>query len=138
MKNLYKILAMVLFFSACLFNSDAQPVPIIYGGDTIWVHPDDNSAQWGGYGTNITQGNGAASNSNGAANTIAIVEQLGSGSYAADYCASLTDYGYSDWYLPSIDELTSMHSLGILIEFYWSSTENNNNEAKGYYFDFGM
>lgn len=64
----------------------------------------------------------------GAANTTAIVTALGAGNYAAKLCADLDLDGFSDWYLPSKDELNLMYvnrdAIGNLNEAgYWSSSE---------------
>ena len=66
----------------------------------------------------------------GKANTDTIIARQGNtGSYAAKNCRDYTSGGYSDWYLPSKDELyqlfinrvaLGMPSLGL----YWSSTED--------------
>jgi Protein of unknown function (DUF1566) len=73
----------------------------------------------------------------GQANTTAIIIAQGTGSYAAKLCDDLTLNGFSDWFLPSIDELkemrikksiidaTSIANSGTQIDAtrYWSSTE---------------
>jgi Protein of unknown function (DUF1566) len=73
----------------------------------------------------------------GQANTTAIINAQGMGSYAAKLCDDLTLNGFSDWFLPSIDELkemrihklmidaTSVANSGTALEAtrYWSSTE---------------
>lgn len=68
----------------------------------------------------------------GAANTTAIVAAGGPGNDpAANYCDNLTMHGYSDWYLPAINEtavLALASGIGALSgtftgSFYWSSTE---------------
>lgn len=73
----------------------------------------------------------------GQANTTAIINAQGIGSYAAKLCDDLSLNGFSDWFLPSIDELkqmrinksiidaTSVANSGTEIEatHYWSSTE---------------
>jgi hypothetical protein len=75
----------------------------------------------------------------GQANTTAIINAQGTGSYAAKLCDDLTLNGFSDWFLPSIDELkemrinksiidaTSVANSGTAIEAtrYWSSTESS-------------
>ena len=45
----------------------------------------------------------------GQSNTTAIVTIQGAGSYAAQLCNDLTVGGYSDWFLPSKDELDMMY-----------------------------
>ncbi len=108
----------------------------ILNNDTIWVYPLDNSAgiEWGGHGTVINMGNGAICDTNGAANTAAIVKQLGAGNYAAYYCDTLNIYGYDDWYLPALEELNAIRAEKDLISDispsnYWTSTEFSNNDA---------
>lgn len=50
---------------------------------------------------------------------------------AAQACYSATDSGYTDWYLPARNELSVLYANRIaignfsLINYYWSSTENN-------------
>ena len=79
---------------------------------------------------------------NGVHNTIAIESGCTTPGTAADICANLTLGGYSDWFLPSIDELNLMrqyigqgnyYGLGNIGGFannsYWSSSEYVNNNA---------
>jgi hypothetical protein len=60
---------------------------------------------------------------------------------AASVCDNLTSGGYTDWYLPSKDELDMMYvnlhlqGLGGFANFYWSSTEGG--EFKAWFQDFG-
>ncbi|MES2591934.1 MAG: DUF1566 domain-containing protein [Bacteroidota bacterium] len=73
----------------------------------------------------------------GRENTSAIVYFQGSGSYAASICDKLMVSGYSDWYLPSKDELHLLYaakaegwiSAGLDNAFYWSSTEASESGA---------
>jgi hypothetical protein len=67
----------------------------------------------------------------GNANTNAIVAELGPGVYAAKLCYDLVLNGYSDWYLPSYDELYKLYlNQGLIggfnngqtyMYYYWSS-----------------
>lgn len=66
----------------------------------------------------------------GNANTITIVKNQGSGSYAAQLCYDLVLNGYDDWYLPNKDELNKLYINkdaigGFTCEIYWSSSESN-------------
>lgn len=71
----------------------------------------------------------------GQANTTAIVTDQGIGSYAAKLCDDLVLNGYSDWYLPSRDELDKMFINQSAIggftgtNYYWSSSEYDTNSA---------
>lgn len=96
--------------------------------------------QWGGYGTSTgALGIGIGS---GPENTDLIVSVLGTGfSYPALDVSTLDLGGYSDWFLPSIDELFAMYSNlhlnsagGFLSERYWSSTEGSSTFARSYLF----
>lgn len=129
-------------------------------GDVIYASPVDNNAPgsvgWGGTGTDITALTNsttlAAANMDfaGAANTAAIVAQLGDNggtAYAAKVCADLVAYGFDDWYLPAAGELNEMYKkLGpvanggsgqITSGYYWSSSEYINFFAWYQIFDDG-
>lgn len=61
------------------------------------------------------------------ANTTAIVNTKGIGSYAASLCNDLTVGGYNDWFLPSKDELDKLYTNKVAIggftdDNYWSSS----------------
>ena len=66
----------------------------------------------------------------GNANTSAIVALYGTESNAARMCYDLTLGGYSDWYLPSQDELNKLYVNRVTIggfenlKNYWSSSES--------------
>lgn len=98
--------------------------------------PTDISSgiMWGGTGTAI--GPGAQSTIDGASNTQAIVNTLGSSSsYAARLCATYNGGGYTDWFLPSSEQLHCLWSYYANIGGfypggdYWSSTESAENSA---------
>jgi len=93
--------------------------------------PSDQSTgiQWynGDYETTGATGTAIGT---GQANTTAIVAAQGAGNYAAQLCNDLTLGGYSDWFLPSKDELNLMyrnlqlfHVGGFADDYYWSSSE---------------
>jgi len=70
----------------------------------------------------------------GQTNTTTIVNNQGAGSYAAKLCDDLVIGSYSDWYLPSLNELTALYQSrnsvgGYAVAFYWSSSEADTNNA---------
>lgn len=71
----------------------------------------------------------------GMANTNAIIANLGNtGSYAAKICRDYRGGGYSDWYLPSKNELLQLYvnkaAIGNLINYYyWTSSAYSTNLA---------
>jgi hypothetical protein len=121
------------------------------GGGLIAAPSDQSSgAEWGCYGTGISGANGTAIGT-GNQNTIDIEAGCTTSGIAADICANLTLGGYSDWFLPSKDELNEMylnlHQQGLggfASDYYWSSTESSSinrawrqNFTTGYqHFDF--
>lgn len=100
-----------------------------------------NGIQWYN-GFWITTGATGTAIGTGQANTAAIVKAQGSGSYAAKLCDDLVLGGYSDWYLPSRDELNQLYLnqsvVGGFAYFnYWSSSELDGNLAWFHYFGSG-
>jgi len=70
----------------------------------------------------------------GNANTSQIVTDQGAGVYAAWICNNLNSGGYSDWYLPSKDELDKLYinraAIGTFFPgSYWSSSEASSSSA---------
>jgi hypothetical protein len=70
----------------------------------------------------------------GQANTVAIMSVQGAGNYAARLCDQLELNGFSDWFLPSKDELNALFVQreligGFVDGFYWSSTEQGEGSA---------
>ncbi len=88
-------------------------------------------AEWYGYGQTIGTSSVLGA---GPANTSAIIDDLGNSySYAAKICNDFSFGGYSDWFLPSFDELYQMYLQravigGFSLDYYWSSSEENNPE----------
>jgi len=94
--------------------------------------PSDQSdgAEWGCYGTYC--GADGTAVGTGEQNTIDIEARCATDDTAADICANLSLGGYSDWFLPSRDELnlmyTNLHNIvppvgGFADYYYWSSSE---------------
>jgi len=93
-------------------------------------------------GSYVTTGATATALGTGNANTNTIVSVQGAGSYAAKLCYDLVLNGYSDWYLPSKDELNKLYLNktaigGFAAAYYWSSSEYNNVYAWSQFFDNG-
>jgi hypothetical protein len=97
--------------------------------------PSDQSTgiQWYN-GSYVTTGATATALGTGNANTNTIVSVQGNGNYAAKLCYDLVLNGYSDWYLPSKDELNKLYLNqtaigGFAAAVYWSSSEFDGNGA---------
>ena len=120
------------------------------GGGLICA-PSDQSfgAEWGCEGTAITGADGTAIGT-GNQNTIDIEAGCTTPGTAADICANLTLGGYSDWFLPSNNEIYQMYlnigpasvlgNIGVFGTggWYWTSTEYNAWEAWMFRFDNGV
>ena len=88
----------------------------------------DTVYQWGCYGTAIVGADGTAIGT-GNQNTTDIINAACSHvSAAANYCYNLDYSGYTDWWLPSKNELNQMYIQktvigGFVASGYWSSSE---------------
>jgi len=111
------------------------------GWQYLEAAPSDQSggAQW--CGSYATTGARATGLGDGISNTAIIVSKQ-SGSYAANICSSLVLGGFSDWFLPSYEELEKMYvnlkakGLGsFALAGYFSSSETTSGNAWGKYFD---
>ncbi|MGY8868063.1 MAG: Lcl domain-containing protein, partial [Methylophagaceae bacterium] len=123
------------------------------GGGLIAASSDQRDlsqprAQWGCDGTSISGADGTGIGS-GNQNTIDILNGCSTTGTAADICANLTLGGFSDWFLPSRDEINLIWQNladsdgngvntgqsdpnnigGFDNSYYWSSTESDNNNA---------
>ena len=93
--------------------------------------PSDQSpgAEWGCYEVSLLGAGGTAVGA-GEQNTLDIEAGCTTPGTAADLCANLSLGGYSDWFLPSKDELNLMYENlkffgfgGFADDYYWSSSE---------------
>ena len=119
------------------------------GGGLIAAPIDQSTgAQWGCYGTTISGAYGTTIGT-GAQNTVDIDSLCTTAGTAADICANLTLGGYSDWFLPSKDELNLIWTNladsdgdgsnngpsdpnnlgGFAVSNYWSSSEPDSSFA---------
>ena len=122
------------------------------GGGLICDVADLPNSEWGCHGSSVSGPNGSVIGT-GAQNTINIVNANCSPYYsgntlAANECSNLTIAGFSDWFLPSNDELAQMYANKTAINtaatanggssfsssYYWSSTEYLGTYARRYSF----
>jgi hypothetical protein len=101
---------------------------------------DQSQAVWGCYGTYL--GTNGTALGTGNQNTTNIINRCSQSGIAARYCMGVTINGYSDWYLPSKDELNKLYlNRGAIGGFagapYWSSSEVDANLAWFQYFGDG-
>jgi hypothetical protein len=102
--------------------------------------PSDQGAYpWGCPGTDIA--GTSTSVGTGAVNTAYIVAGCSQRPIAASVCSDLVLNGYSDWYLPSLDELQTMYSRlylqglgGFGGGWYWSSSQHSSHDARAMLF----
>ena len=94
-------------------------------------------------GSDVVTGATGTAIGTGLANTNAIIAAQGSGSYAASIARDYNGGGYTDWFLPSKDELNQLYVNKAAIgggfegDYYWSSTEYDSRYAWVQDFNFG-
>jgi hypothetical protein len=98
------------------------------------------NAEWGCSGTTI--GGTSSAIGTGQANTTAIVNGCSTAGIAAHICNDLVLNYYSDWFLPSKDELDKLYHQqtfvgGFANDNYWSSSEYSANHAWAEWFGSG-
>ncbi len=102
---------------------------------------DQKKAKWYNGAFKICKASGTAVGT-GQANTTAIVAVQGTGTYAASVCDALELNGFSDWFLPSKDELNLLRAQRAVVGgfdnlSYWSSSEYGIDYAWGQNFRSG-
>ncbi|WP_295794214.1 cadherin-like beta sandwich domain-containing protein [Mucilaginibacter sp.] len=105
------------------------------------VSPTDvgNGLEWGCQGTSVSTSTAFGT---GLANTNAIIAAC-AGSNAAQACRALSVNGFSDWYLPSKDEMTKFYNNQDAIGgfansgYYWCSSQCDATNATGFGFKNG-
>jgi len=115
-------------------------VPIEHNGKKYEVldMTAKGKVQWGGY--EEIAADAAKSESNGAANTKAIITAVGNNAgqegkpYAAKLCKEAKDAGKNDWYLPSKEEADAIYAFKDKFNVeergtIWTSTEANGTQA---------
>lgn len=111
-----------------LVNGDTGYDPSVQHGLIAATADQSTGIQWYN-GSYVETGATDTAIGTGQANTTTIVTIQGAGSYAAQLCNDLTVGSYSDWYLPSKDELNKLflNRLAIggfaALYSYWSSSE---------------
>jgi hypothetical protein len=153
--------------NANIDNGDCDMIHVgqqAYGGIVFYVDESGTSGlvaaaedigqfEWGCYGTDI---NGDYSNLSpelevigaGQQNTLEIVSGCSETPIAASEALAYESGVYSDWYLPSLDELELMYNTigqggpegnigGFEYDRYWSSTEHYSTHALLFYFHLG-
>jgi len=116
----------------------AAPFDQVKGGTNV----RNEGVIWGCFGTTISGADGY-NIFDGYQNTIDIVNGCNEANIAARVCSDLNLNGYSDWYLPSHNELGIMNQNRILIggfddypdpfpSAYWSSTEATTGISSAY------
>ena len=123
-------------------------------GNNIYIAAEEDLEEtyaWGCYGTDINGNNSTVSPElhgigTGLQNTLEIVSGCSQTPIAASEALAYESEGYSDWYLPSKDELLEMYNTIGQGEsnagdfgsgYYWSSSESNSSYAWYVYFSNG-
>ena len=132
----------ITYSSEATFKTEYIIGEEIYGGIIFYIdetkqhglvcaqEDQSKSAEWGCTGSIISGASGIVLGT-GNQNTIDIVNGCSTQGIAAKICYDLILNTYSDWYLPSKDELRLMYTNlkmirlgGFANNYYWSSTED--------------
>lgn len=105
------------------------------------ANDQSTGAEWGCYGSAVSPSTNTAIGW-GNANTVNITDWCSTAGIAARLCIDLVISSYSDWYLPSKDELNKLYINKTVIggfsnNWYWSSSQLDANYAWGMDFNSG-
>ena len=135
------VMGVLLIFASSCKKDDVPKIGSSYAGGIVFytdgaghglvcAETDLGYKSWGCNGTPI--GGTSEAINTGAANTNAIVSGCTEAGIAAKLCYDLSLNGYTDWYLPSLDELhlmyKNLHTQGLGHfgdDIYWSSSEGS-------------
>jgi hypothetical protein len=114
-----------LYLGGFIFYVDsATATGKIVGGSDV-----SESASWGCSGQDMTGATDSAFGF-GAANTDFLVQNCTSLNSAANFCSGAVENGFTDWYLPTEDELKLVYTVlgankigGFADDYYWTSTQ---------------
>jgi hypothetical protein len=104
-------------------------------GLVVSANDISTGTEWGCVGTDIPGAQNSFAIGTGNQNTIDIMAGCATAGIAARLCGDLVQGGYSDWYLPSRDELVQVWNnrgvIGIVTAAfaYWTSSQNDPNNA---------
>jgi hypothetical protein len=139
MKKMVLYLLLFLFVSASLLGQ--KIIPVEFNGKKYEALDMTSKGKitWGGYNDEVP-GDAAKSESDGAANTKAIIAFVGKNEafegkpYAAKICSEAVIGGKDDWYLPSKDESDAIYAFKEKFNVeergsIWTSTEANANQG---------
>ena len=98
----------------------------------------EGTYEWGCYGTSISGASGQNIGT-GYQNTLDIVSGCSETPITASEALAYESEGYNDWFLPSINELSTMitileNIISFSNNYYWSSSEFDNNYAYNFNF----
>ena len=140
-----------LYQGGIIFYLDGNDHGLICSPEDIGIYPWDltvfDPQNFANYNPPLVGSSGTGYGT-GTTNTNQILTNIGSGNYAASKCKSYNGGGFTDWYLPSKDELNLMYNnlkvKGVTnfsstnSSYYWSSSEIDNKNVWAQKFDDGI
>jgi len=148
----------IIFYKPTQSHELLEVGDFAHGGVVFWVDPIDQtkglvcavSDQSSEVPWNINEkwiSTQEAAIGTGQANTTTIIAEQGAGDYAASVAKACTDGGFSDWFLPSKDELKELYDNHAFVNkisqdnggtalsnHYWSSSQYDTKNAYCAYF----